>query len=113
MLNPVKNAKVIGWLLIIFGAYDLYNLLRSNNSIDLIVLFLLVTNILPILTGFWLIKRKVLGVYGLAAMVVLDIITLVLGFYSEGNVSISQVLILVVTTILFFWFWNAKNKFSK
>ncbi|OGE24842.1 hypothetical protein A3C26_00205 [Candidatus Daviesbacteria bacterium RIFCSPHIGHO2_02_FULL_39_12] len=71
MLDPVKNAKTVGFLLIIVGA-----------------------------------------IYGIGLLGLLGLFFAIF-FASQGEqISTGSVISLVITALLFFWFYSARNKFT-
>ena len=105
-LDPVANAKTIGFILILFGFFDLLAALSEPTRI-LSGLFLIVS-------GFWLRKLKLWGVYAFGLAVLLDVSSFGYRYYqgARGGLLISVIFEAAVIAI-FFWIFSARSKFVK
>ncbi len=107
MLDPVKNAKVIGIIFEIFAVLDLLSSLSSGVPI----LIGLSSGLLVV--GFGLIRKKLWAVYGLGVLTLIRLVITIL-YVAQGEVaSTGMYMTIVIFALLFFWFFSARKRFIK
>ncbi len=114
MLDPVKNAKVMGFLFIILGVLKINSLIvhaGESESIELILNACL--TLIPFVVGIGLFQKKLWGVYGNGLLVVLIVLEIIYNYFVLATVSVGDLVSLAIYIVLFLWFWSAKQKFSK
>lgn len=123
MFNAVKNARIVGILLILFGLFDflggiktLTDFLNRGNAIiaeDVPSFIALVAGpVIAIVAGFGLIKSKLWAVYGIGLLALVRIITL-LWASSEVAITTGNFVVVGIYILLFIWFYSSKKDFSK
>lgn len=114
-MDAAKNAKTVGFLLIIFGAFSaftgIFDLLKFQDVIATIS-FAMAIGILAI--GIGLRKTKLSAVYGLGIYALVRLALIIYSATVEGaGVGGVGLIDLIIFSVLFFWLYSAKNKFSK
>lgn len=120
MLDPVKNAQAVGVIIIFFGALALIAFLlgifqsplglsgvvtSSGGTLGFLLTGAITAGLLAV--GFGLRSKKQWAIWGLGAIALMDLISLV-----SGKNSFFEIIITAITVGLFIWFLSAKNKFS-
>ena len=113
MLDPVKNAKTIGFLLIIVGLITgftrLFDLMKFQ---DLVATFVFAISVGWIITGFGLRKTKLWAVYGIGVFALIQLALIIFSSTAGESMSMDSIISLIVMAVLFFWFYSARNKFA-
>lgn len=123
MFNAVRNARIIGILLILFGLFDFLSGIKTltdflNNSKALIAedvlnfIPLVAGPVIAIVAGFGLFKSKLWAVYGIGLLVLVRIITLIWAS-SEVAITTGNFVVVGIYILLFIWFYSSKKDFSK
>lgn len=113
MLDPVKNAKTIAFLLIIVGIFSTFlSLARFTDSDPLSALIKLGSGILYLVVGFGLRKTKLWAVYALGISALIEFGLLIFSLAGGEELSLVSVISIAITAALFAWFYSARTKFS-
>lgn len=114
MLDPVKNAKTIAFLLIIVGVLNTFlGLVRFTDTDPLSALIKLGSGILYLAVGFGLRKTKLWAVYALGISALIEFGFLIFSLVGGEELSLVSVISIAITVALFVWFYSAKGRFSK
>lgn len=114
MLNPAKNARAIGFLLFIGSLLGIISLIGALNEYTPLAIFIsTVTEIIVLVVAYGLIKNKVWSIYGIGAIAILKVLTILYNYTLNLEPTRGSLVALAIYIILFFWFYSGKKEFKK
>lgn len=114
MLDPVKNARVIGYIFLFIALLDVISLPTILNNLQDSANLIMIVGLITLLgTAYGLIQDKLWAVYGVGILAVLQLIGIIYNSSLAISPSMGTLIMLLVYAVLFLWFFSAKSKFSK
>lgn len=104
-LDPVANAKTLGFLFIILGIVDILG--GTNNIISLIF------GIIYLVIGFGLRKTKLWSVYVIGLFALMYTILRIYELSQGYELTLGMLIEIIFNIGIFLWLYSAKNRFEK
>ncbi len=112
MFDPVKNAKVVGFLIVLLTLLGVAAIYGFGEGVSFTPLAIVLT-LASLVVAYGLIKTKLWGVYGLGLLGLISLVQMLISFSSGEQVTVGSWVTLAFYAALFFWFFSSRNKFSK
>lgn len=115
MLDPVKNARALGILLLIIGVIQLpfVLLVVKVNGLTFLSLISIVFSAASLVVPYGLFKTKAWAVYGFGLITLLILVSVLASYVTEKTLDVKSLLGFVISVAIFLWFYSGIKRFKK
>lgn len=113
MLDPVKNAKIVGYLFFLFALIDGISFIGNlNNFSNPATLIMAVDLAISLAVAYGLIKTKSWAVSGTGVLALLRLGEIFYNYSVGASPLKGTLIVLAIYAVIFFWFFPARKRFS-